>query len=138
MKTTIINALGTALLCASGIPMAHAEDLTVNRLLASQCAQCHGTNGNAVGDIDDLRGESAREIYGEMMEMRSEGRPNDIMEHQALGYTEDQIRRIASYYGMLSGGSGEHSDSEHDSDEWEERERDHEEYERRERRRYDD
>ena len=29
-------------------------DPTLDRLLASQCAQCHGTDGRAVGDIDSL------------------------------------------------------------------------------------
>jgi hypothetical protein len=29
------------------------------------------------------------------------------MDHQALGYTPDQIRRIALYYGMRSGKSDE-------------------------------
>jgi len=37
-----------------------------------------------------------------MIEMRTEGPPSEIMEHQALGYTEDQIRRIALYYSSLS------------------------------------
>ena len=83
-----------------------AEDFTINRLLASQCAQCHGTDGNAVGGIEELAGESARELLEELQEMRSEGRANDIMEHQALGYTDDQIRRIAEYYGSISGSGG--------------------------------
>ncbi len=88
-----------------------ADDMTVNRLLASQCAQCHGTNGHSVGDIDSLAGGD--EISGELNEMRNKSNPNDIMEHQAMGYTSDQIRRIAAYYatvskngGSTSGGSG--------------------------------
>ena len=48
---------------------AAAEDFTVNRLLASQCAQCHGTDGNAVGDMEELAGESARELLEELQEM---------------------------------------------------------------------
>ncbi len=98
--------------------VALAEDMTINRLLASQCAQCHGTYGRAVGDIDSLAGEN--DLYEEVMEMRREDRPDDIMDHQALGYTEDQIRRIAAYYGTISesgnsgngsGGSGSSGDS---------------------------
>ncbi len=88
-----------------------ADDMTINRLLASQCAQCHGTNGHSVGDIDSLAGED--DISGELNEMRNKSNPNDIMEHQAMGYTSDQIRRIAAYYatvsengGSTSGGSG--------------------------------
>ncbi|MDP4916758.1 MAG: hypothetical protein NWR12_03465, partial [Haliea sp.] len=62
------------------------DDPGVNRLLASQCAQCHGYNGHAVGDIDGLAGESVRELRDEMREM-ADGTPDEIMEHQALGYT---------------------------------------------------
>ena len=85
------------------IPPSYAEDVTVNRLLASQCAQCHGTNGYAVGEMDGLDDESTKDLYEDLMDMRSEDSPENIMDHQALGYTPDQIRRIASYYGLLSG-----------------------------------
>ncbi len=85
-------------------PVAQAEDTTVNRLLASQCAQCHGTNGHSVGDIDSLAGED--DIAGELREMSNKSNPDDIMEHQAMGYTSDQIRRIAAYYATTSENGG--------------------------------
>jgi sulfide dehydrogenase cytochrome subunit len=72
-----------------------------DQLLASQCAQCHGTYGRAVAGMDSLAGESTNEIVGELNEMRSEGTPNEIMEHQALGYTPAQIQRIGSYYATV-------------------------------------
>ena len=75
------------------------------RLLASQCAQCHGTEGQSVGDIDSLRGESAGELYNEMLEMKYDNKPSDIMHSQAKGYTDTQIRLIADYYAGLSGGA---------------------------------
>lgn len=78
-----------------------ADDPTINRMLASQCSQCHGTNGYAVSGIDSLAGESAREIREEMNEMQLEGTPDEIMDHQALGYSDDQIRRIAEYFSSL-------------------------------------
>ena len=73
------------------------------RLLAAQCAQCHGTDGQAVGDIDRLSGESAREIYSEMIEMKYSNDPGDIMHRQAKGYTDTQIQLIADYYASVSG-----------------------------------
>lgn len=78
-----------------------ADDPTINRMLASQCSQCHGTNGYAVSGIDSLAGESAREIREEMDEMQFEDSPDEIMDHQALGYSDDQIRRIAEYFSAL-------------------------------------
>jgi cytochrome subunit of sulfide dehydrogenase len=81
-----------------------ADDMTINRLLASQCSQCHGTNGRSVGDIDSLAGED--DISDELNEMRNKSNPDDIMEHQAMGYTSDQIRRIAAYYATASENGG--------------------------------
>lgn len=80
---------------------AWSQDPAVDRLLAAQCAQCHGTNGYAVGDMDELAGESAKDLYEDLRDMKSEDRPENIMDHQALGYTDDQIRRIARYYASL-------------------------------------
>lgn len=107
MTRNTIRALCLGLFTAGVSQSALAEDFTVNRLLASQCAQCHGTNGHAVGDMDGLSDESYKDLYEDQMDMRSEDRPGDIMDHQALGYTADQIRRIALYYGTLSGKADE-------------------------------
>lgn len=79
------------------------------RLLASQCAQCHGTNGRAVGDMESLAGESARELYGEMLEMKNSNDASDIMHRQAKGYSDAQLWLIAQYYATLSGGGSNDS-----------------------------
>lgn len=71
------------------------------RLLASQCAQCHGTNGQSVGGIDKLAGESAQEIYQELLEMKYSSKTNDLMHRQAKGYNESQLWLISQYYGSL-------------------------------------
>ncbi len=78
-----------------------ADDPAVNRLLASQCAQCHGTNGYSRNDFESIAGEEAKDMYEDLTDMKGEDRPENIMDHQALGYTDDQIRRIASYYATL-------------------------------------
>ena len=106
---------------------AQAEDATVNRLLASQCAQCHGTNGYALGGFDDLAGEEAKDLFEDLTDMKEEDRPENIMDHQALGYSDAQIRRIASFYATLpedqSGGAGDSREDEpEEREEREERE----------------
>ena len=103
MKKKISRSVGTLLtlgLLGQALP-SWAEDMTVNRLLASQCAQCHGTNGYAIGDFDEIAGEDARDMTDDLLDMKREDRPENIMDHQALGYTDEQIRRIASYYATL-------------------------------------
>lgn len=70
------------------------------RLLASNCFQCHGTNGR--GGFESLAGKSAREIYSELIEMRAERPGNDIMRPHALGYTEQQLQLIADYFSRMT------------------------------------
>ena len=74
---------------------------TAGRLLAAQCAQCHGTDGNSVTGIDSLDGESRNEIVNEMLEMQNDN-DNELMHLQAKGYTAEQIGLIADYFSGLS------------------------------------
>ena len=76
------------------------------RLLAAQCAQCHGTNGNAVSGFESIAGED--DLYGELLEMKRKPVPEDIMDRQARGYTDEQLRRIAEYLRtVVSSGGGD-------------------------------
>ncbi len=75
------------------------------QLLASQCAQCHGSNGNGPG-FDKLSGMSARELNNEMLEMKYRSVPEGIMGRQAHGYTDAQILLIADYLSGVRSGTG--------------------------------
>ena len=65
------------------------------RLLASNCFQCHGTNGHG---MEGLAGESAAEISEELYEMQRETIGTDIMHVYAQGFTDEQIELIADYF----------------------------------------
>lgn len=78
---------------------AHADP---SRLLAAQCAQCHGTDGDGTG-FDALAGRNARDMYYDMVDMRNRLNPETIMDRQAHGYTDAQLRRIADYFAALPG-----------------------------------
>ena len=70
------------------------------RLLASNCFQCHGTNGK--GGFDRLAGKSANEIYGDLKEFASgEEDANGIMAAHATGFSDSQLRSIASYFSSI-------------------------------------
>ena len=72
------------------------------RLLASQCAQCHGTNGAGPG-FDNIAGKNSGELYHELVEMKY--RPiESIMDRQARGYTEEQLLLISNYLSTQAGG----------------------------------
>ena len=65
------------------------------RLLASNCFECHGTNGT--GGVEKLTGESAGEIYKELKEMQMKSPPK-MMEMHARGFTDDELKLIANYF----------------------------------------
>lgn len=99
--------LALALMAPARLAVADPAGISfVDRLLASQCAQCHGTDGMAVGDIDKLAGEDVGE---KVVEMKRKRKAN-IMHRQALGYTDEQIRLLADYFSDLS------EEREHDHD----------------------
>lgn len=99
-KLTCTALAGFALLIAAA--SAQAEP---GRLLASQCAQCHGTNGAGPG-FDEIAGKSASELYNELREMKY--RPVEgIMDRQARGYTDTQLDLISNYLSTLPGNGGD-------------------------------
>jgi cytochrome c553 len=94
MKSFSITAFALA---AIGATHANAAEPNPGRLLAAQCAQCHGTNGHAV------KGESlaGKNIYGDVSEMKSKVKPEDIMHQQAKGYTDAELRLIGQYFSTV-------------------------------------
>ncbi len=89
-------ACGT-LLCLGTLAMqAHAQTPPPGRLLASNCFQCHGTNGKGPG-FDKLAGKSANEIYKDLAEFRSGKEGAGIMTQHALGYTDAQLRALSAW-----------------------------------------
>jgi cytochrome c553 len=76
----------------------HAQD--AGRLLASNCFQCHGTNGK--GGFERLAGESAAEIYNELKEMQGNPalaeRDKEIMVVHANGFTDAELKLLANFF----------------------------------------
>ena len=70
---------------------------SAGRLLASQCTQCHGSDGNPDNGFENLVGE---EIYGDLIEMKRESKL-ELMHLQALGYSDEQIRLMDEYFNNL-------------------------------------
>lgn len=86
--------LGLALTALAGQAQAVSPS---SRLLASNCFQCHGTNGRGPG-FDSLAGKSASEIYGELAEMRSGKEGQGLMTRHAMSYTDAQLRQLAAWF----------------------------------------
>jgi cytochrome c553 len=78
-------------------PAALAQDALLARNLAATCANCHGTNGNALGDMKPLAGLSAEKIIAAVADYKSGAQPATVMHQIAKGYTDEQIKLIAGY-----------------------------------------
>lgn len=95
-RNTLMRGCLIALAAAPTITLAQTSAAEVpGRLLASNCFQCHGTNGS--GGFERLAGMSAAELTKEMREMRTET-PPEMMDVHARGYTDAQIKLIADYF----------------------------------------
>ena len=89
-----------AALCALALlaPLAQAQDSTLARNLAATCANCHGTNGAARGDMKALAGVKAETLIALMNDYKAGNLPATIMHQISKGYTDEQIRLIAGYF----------------------------------------
>ncbi len=66
--------------------------------LAANCANCHGTKGNAQGAMPSLAGLKASYISEQMRAFRDGKRPATIMHQLSKGYTDAQIDAMAGYF----------------------------------------
>jgi len=76
------------------LPPPSTSDIHPGRLLASNCFQCHGTNGS--GGFDRIQGST--ELLSELRKFASgEEDPGGIMAAHAVGYTDEQLQLIADF-----------------------------------------
>ena len=70
------------------------------RVLASNCFQCHGTNGYA-GELK-IGEQSASSIISDINEMKTKDPRSNIMNVHARAYTAEEIQLIANYISQQS------------------------------------
>jgi sulfide dehydrogenase cytochrome subunit len=92
-----------AALCLGGAAQAQSSSATTalrTRALAATCAQCHGTDGQAVqGEaLIRLAGLSQDYILSQLMAFRNGQRPATIMHQITKGYSQEQLETLAQYF----------------------------------------
>lgn len=88
------------LACASLSAGALAQQPADNgRLLASNCFQCHGTNG-VNGAFGTLAGNSQRDLLEKLDDMRRKPAGSNIMVPHARGYTNNDLYWITYYFSI--------------------------------------
>lgn len=85
-----IRVLFIGLALSAGLTTTQAQLAPAGRLLASNCFQCHGTNGKGPG-FDAINAKSVGEIYKKLKEFQAGKEGNGIMAKHALGYTDTEL-----------------------------------------------
>ncbi|MGH6622862.1 MAG: c-type cytochrome [Burkholderiaceae bacterium] len=92
----LLTCVGAWALAASASAQSTPADSA--RVLAGNCANCHGTTGNAKGAMPSLAGRDRKYIIEQMQAFRDGKRPATIMHQLAKGYTDQQVELIADFF----------------------------------------
>ena len=98
------GAVLLGLLAAAGTAQAQTQDPNQARNLAATCANCHGTEGRARGDMKPLAGVPAAKITAMLADYKSGAQTATIMHQIAKGYTDEQIRLMAAFFAAQPAG----------------------------------
>ena len=77
---------------------AQAQDNSLARSLAATCANCHGSNGAARGEMKVLAGVPAAATLAKMAAFKSGALPATVMHQIAKGYSDEQVALLAGYF----------------------------------------
>jgi sulfide dehydrogenase cytochrome subunit len=66
---------------------------------ASSCSGCHAVKKSVDTPVPRLVGRSPADIEAAMAAFRAGQRPSSVMERIAKGFTDDEVRAIAAWYG---------------------------------------
>lgn len=92
----VAAAFGWVMLLSALPASAQTATSPNGRLLASNCFQCHGTNGKGPG-FETLAGKSASELYREMKEFQSGKEGDSIMARHVMGFSDAQLQALAQW-----------------------------------------
>lgn len=89
--------LGGLLLLQCAASAAQTSNLEVAAKAAS-CNACHGPYGRSQAGIPTLEGRSADEMYNSLKGFATGQKTAFVMHHHAKGYTDQELRDIATYF----------------------------------------
>ncbi|MEZ5657607.1 MAG: c-type cytochrome [Burkholderiaceae bacterium] len=75
-----------------------AQPSDQGRYLAATCANCHGTDGKAIGDGARLAGMPAETLVKSMALFREGKKSATIMHQISKGFTPEQVQQMADYF----------------------------------------
>ena len=93
MKTTLLVAAMAWLLSNGAVLAADAPPG------ASSCSGCHAASATVASPVPRLVGRNPDEIVSAMLAFRTGKQSGTIMDRIAKGFSDDEIRAIAAWYG---------------------------------------
>jgi cytochrome c553 len=90
--------LAAALTACAVLAFAQSGNPNLARDLAATCANCHGTNGQSVGEVEPLAGKSKEELVRKLQAFKTGATPATIMQQLAKGFTDEQIDLVAGWF----------------------------------------
>jgi sulfide dehydrogenase cytochrome subunit len=99
-KLSLFAVCLAATTCATAQTAAEPSELQV-QVWAAACMACHGTNGKAEGAGRPLAGQPADTLIKILNFARSGLYTGLIMPQIAKGYSEDELKRIATYFSQI-------------------------------------
>ena len=90
-RLAVLSITAASALCA---PAAMANEALLGRNLAATCANCHGTDGKARGDMKTLAGTPADKLVAMMNDYRSGNPSHHFHHHVTLGHR--QVFKVTS------------------------------------------
>ena len=85
-------------LIAAAVPVAEASSLAAPSG-ASSCSGCHAASTTIETPVLPLGGRNPGDIVAAMLAFRSGQRPASVMDRIAKGFSDDEIKAIAAWYG---------------------------------------
>jgi sulfide dehydrogenase cytochrome subunit len=98
MRRIRTTAACLALALSAAGTLAQAVDPLQARSWAGACANCHGTNGNALAGSEPLAGMKREDIVQKMQDFKNGRKPATVMHQLAKGYSDEQITAIAGWF----------------------------------------
>jgi cytochrome c553 len=97
-----VATLAALALCAATVPARAADEPARlrTRALAATCAQCHGTEGQAVAGqaLVRLAGLPQDYLLAQLMAFRNGQRSATIMHQITRGYSQEQLETLAAFF----------------------------------------
>jgi cytochrome c553 len=66
---------------------------------AASCSGCHAASATVATPVPRLVGRNPADIVSAMQAFRSGARPATVMDRIAKGFSDDEVRAIADWYG---------------------------------------